>query len=423
MKSSNASRIDADDRDVGRETIKLLVVDDSRLQRRLLRSALDDPRYEVMEADSAEAALEICLATPPDIVLSDWVMPGNSGLDLCRDLRAAQGDKYIYFIVLTSKSEKGELARALREGADDFLSKPISGEELRGRLSAGERLLSIERELVEKNRLVNRTLDEMRAINEVLDRDLIEARKLQMSLVPRTSTRIGGASLSYMLQSSGHVGGDLVGEIRYSKDRVGIFSLDVSGHGIASALITARLDSWLSGERPGTNVALERSGDGIYMLPPSEICRRLNAMFMAEVDTEHYFTIAIADIDLRTRTVTICQAGHPHPALISAGGEVSFVGHGGFPIGLIEDAQYDDFEIRLGPGERVLLYSDGFTECPDPDGGQLDEDGLAALIARHNGERGDRLLAALRWELGMMVDDRDLPDDVSAALIEFQDSA
>ncbi|WOI55960.1 PP2C family protein-serine/threonine phosphatase [Palleronia sp. LCG004] len=404
------------------EALKLLVVDDSRLQRRLLLSALNDTRYEVTEADSAEAALEICRRSPPDIVLSDWVMPGKSGLDLCAELRALQGEKYIYFIVLTSKSEKGELARALREGADDFLSKPVSSEELRGRLQAGERLLSIERELTQKNRLVTETLEEMRAINEVLNRDLVEARKLQMSLVPKDTTRLGDAVMSYMLRPSGHIGGDLVGEIRFAPDRIGVFSLDVSGHGIASALITARLASWLSGNRPGSNVALERTGDTVSMLRPSETCRKLNDLFMAEMDTEHYFTIAIAEVNVVTRKVVFCQAGHPHPALITNDGGVRLLGNGGLPIGLVEQAEYEDCEITLGPGERLLMYSDGLTECPDPDGGMLDDAGLASIVRRHHDRSGKRLLEAIKWELLTLADTSDLPDDVSALILEFQSS-
>ncbi|MBJ3761564.1 SpoIIE family protein phosphatase [Maribius pontilimi] len=396
-----------------------MIVDDSRLQRRLLRSALQAERYEIVEADSAERAMELCEEDLPDIVLSDWIMSGQTGLDLCRAIRAKERDNYVYFIVLTSKSEKGELAKALREGADDFLSKPVSAEELRGRLSAGERLLAIERQLVAKNRMVTDTLQVMRSLNESLNRDLIEARKLQMSLVPRRTTEFPGGSVSYMLQSSGHVGGDLVGEFRFAEDRMGVFSLDVSGHGIASALITARLSASLSGNIPGQNVALQQDGDRLTMLRPSEICERLNTMFIQEIDTEHYFTIVIGEIDLKTRKMIFCQAGHPHPAVIDTDGRTRFVGGGGMPVGLIENATYEDFELDLAPGERLLLYSDGLTECPHPDGGMLDEDGLSDMIQRQHTRTGARFLDALKWELSRLVDDRDLPDDVSAAVIAF----
>lgn len=397
---------------------RLLVVDDSRVQRRILLSALTSSGYELMEAASAEAALEICRATPPRIVISDWMMPGMSGLDLCRALRGLDDDAYVYFVILTSKSEKEDLALALREGADDFLSKPLSGEELRARIAAGERLLQMSGELREKNRLISTTLEKVRDLNAALDRDLVEARKLQMSLVPRRPVRQGPWQISFDLQPSGHVGGDMVGSFPTEPGRIGLYALDVSGHGIASALITARLSSWLTGAEPESNIAHYRHASGPRMHPPDEVCRRLNARFIGDIGTDHYFTIVIGELDFATGRFVYCQAGHPHPLLQSADGRVAFEGAGGPPIGLLEDADFASAEVRIAPGARMLLYSDGITECPDPGGGMLDEEGLARLIKSRRDVSGEALLQAIRWELSGLVDDGEMPDDLSAVLIE-----
>lgn len=397
---------------------RLLVVDDSRLQRRILLSALSNSGYELVEAASAEEALEICRAAPPRIVISDWMMPGMSGLDFCRILRTMDDDSYIYFIILTSKSDKEDLALALREGADDFLSKPLSGEELRARIAAGERLLKVSGELREKNRIISTTLEKVRDLNAALDRDLVEARKLQMSLVPRCPVEQGPWRISFALQPSGHVGGDMIGTFATQPGRVGVYLLDVSGHGIASALITARLSSWLSGSDPESNMALTRTGAGVRMHSPDEVCRRLNTRFMGDIDTDHYFTIVLGEIDFATGQFTFCQAGHPHPLFQGKGGEVSFQGAGGPPIGLLEDADFAVGEVHLPPGSRILLYSDGITECPDPGGGMLDEEGLARLVRARRAMGGQSLLSAISWELSTMVDDGEMPDDLSAVLIE-----
>lgn len=399
---------------------RLLIVDDSRLQRRLLQSSLKESGFELLEAGSAEEALEICRKTPPEIIVSDWVMPGLNGLDFCSEVRRLEHDRYIYFIILTAKSEKGELAHALSHGADDFLSKPVSPDELRSRISAGLRILSIERELIEKNRLIGRTLDRMNEMHAALDRDLIEARKLQMSLVPRGTKLLDGAQIDFLFQPSGHIGGDLVGSFQSEPDRIGVYALDVSGHGIASALITARLSAWLTGNTPDQNLALTRREGRIAMKEPAEICRQLNELFMAEIDTEHYFTIAIAKIDMSTRTARICQAGHPHPLLQRAGGAIEFLGSGGLPIGLLPDAEYTQFEVAFEAGDRLLLYSDGLTECPLKGGGFLEDAGLAAILERNRDVRGADLIDRINWDLGNLVDDADLPDDLSAALLEFR---
>ena len=91
---------------------------------------------EVHCETSAEAALALCPTLAPDLVLSDWMMPGIDGLEFCRRFRALPRDSYGYFILLTSKSEKGEVARGLDAGADDYVTKPFHVEEVLARVRA-----------------------------------------------------------------------------------------------------------------------------------------------------------------------------------------------------------------------------------------------------------------------------------------------
>lgn len=407
------------ERDESATLDRILVVDDSALQRKILSASLRKWGFQVIEAPSGEDALELCRETQVDLILSDWMMPGMSGIEFCQAFRALGSEQYTYFILLTSKTDKGEIAEGLRIGADDFLSKPVSSEELRARITAGERILSIERELTKKNRLVTETLTEMRTLYEALDRDLGEARKLQLSLVPKGTVSYPEAAVSFLLQPSGHVGGDLVGQFPAGRDRVGLFSLDVSGHGIAAALVTARLAGWLKGSTPDQNVALAWEEGEIVMRPPEQVCGHLNILFNKEIDTEHYFTIALAEVDLVTGDVSLCQAGHPHPLIQRANSTLEYIGKGGLPIGLVDEADYTCVRDKLAPGDRMLLYSDGLTECPVPGGGMLDEDGLAMIMRRNRDVHGSQLLSAIAEELGHYVDHGDMPDDVSGVIIEF----
>ena len=132
---------------------RVLLVDDSRLQRRILAASLKKWGFEVVQAEGGEEALDICRAEPPDLIISDWLMPGLSGVEFCRALREEETDFYIYFLMLTSKSDKNEVAEALDAGADDFMTKPVNSDELRARISAGERILSVQRALFEKDRI------------------------------------------------------------------------------------------------------------------------------------------------------------------------------------------------------------------------------------------------------------------------------
>ncbi|PCD76409.1 fused response regulator/phosphatase [Pseudothioclava arenosa] len=382
------------------------------MQRRILSAQLARSGYEVIEAGSAEEGLTLCAERAPDIVLSDWVMPGMNGLEFCRAFRDQNRASYGYFVLLTSKNDKNEVAQGLESGADDFLSKPVNGEELRARLAAGERILTMERELRQKNRL-------LRAAQEAIERDLSEARKLQQSLIKERHRSFGAAEVTLMLRPSGHVGGDLVGFFPINARRVGLFGIDVSGHGIASALMTARIAGYLSGSSPEQNVALILSEFGIYDgRPPAEVAQHLNTLILEEMETESYFTLIYADVDLVSGDVCLVQAGHPHPAVQRADGTVEFLGQGGLPIGLLPMADYEQVTTVLAPGDRLFLMSDGITEAATPSGEMLCEDGLSRLMRDSAKLRGQAYLDALFWDLSEYTQGN-LVDDVSAVLFEF----
>lgn len=396
----------------------ILIVDDSRAQRRLLTHLLERWGRDVRAVASGAEALELLGRERIDLVITDWMMPGMDGPTLCRAFRASRGRTPGYIIMLTAKSDRDQVAEGLEAGADDFLTKPVHPAELRARLRTGQRILDTQRAVTSKNRLLNRALGDLKATHDALQRDLEEARKLQAALVPRTRIGVEGGEVSLLFRPSGKIGGDLVGVIPVSPSRLGVFSLDVAGHGIASALLVARVAGYLMPTTAEHNIALRDGGDGPDLRPPSEICARLNDLIASDTGAEHYLTMLFADCDLATGRCRIAQAGHPSPLLQTADGAVSFPAAFGMPIGLIEEADYEDHEITLAPGDRLLLFSDGVTECADGDGCQLDEEGLARLVGGLTGVRGtaftDRLCLALEHHAGS---DR-FEDDVSAALIE-----
>lgn len=403
----------------GEQAIRsVLIVDDSRLQRRILASLLARWGMQVHEAESGEAALSVLDETAVDLILSDWMMPGMSGVELCRRIRESDLERYVYFILLTSKSEQKAVTEGLINGADNYLVKPVNSDELRARIMAADRIIRVERELKETNHLVQNTLDELQTLYDSIDRDLVAARKLQQSLVPRRAIALPGATVSFLFQPCGHVSGDLVGHVPVSPERFGLFSLDVSGHGVAAAMITARLAAILGSAATDQNVALTVSGGRTTLRDPAEICARLNRRFLQEVQTEHYFTMVFADIDLTAGRVRFVQAGHPNPLVQSSDGRCAFVGTGGLPVGLVEEAEWEVTEITLNPGDRLFLYSDGVTECPLTDGTMLEEAGLQEIVSDAFPLSGERLLDLLNWRLHEILEGAGLPDDVSGVLLE-----
>ncbi len=533
-----------------------LIVDDSRAQRLIFAKHLQSWGYLVFEADTGRDALDLCRKASFDLILSDWMMPEMDGLEFCKAFREIEGDSYSYFILLTSKNEKDAVAEGLDMGADDFLSKPVSPPELRARISAGERLLAMERELrrargqlvaavealddgfvyfdaddrlvlanskfrefyphsapamvtgtsfeeilrlgveqgayveaigreeewlrarlamhragtgerkcqrltdgrvlqsveretadggrvglrvdvtelhaarenarkaeafaLEQNRELRKALDELQTLYDALDRDLIEARRLQQSLIQRREHEFEGATLSFMLQSSGHVGGDMVGMFRINPERIGIYAIDVSGHGVAAAMLGARIAGLFSGGDYTQNIVLTQNAvtGEVTACEPHEVATRINELMLKEFDTETYVTIAYADFDIDTGNLRVVQAGHPHPAIRRADGRVEFIGNGGLPVGLIRGADFSTIESNLGPGDKLFLYSDGITECANAEGDEFGEAGLCASFDKLSDTTGTAFLEALKWELANWAGNEEFEDDVSGALLE-----
>lgn len=398
----------------------VLVVDDSRAQRHVVSMQLHRWGYQVSECDSGLAALDLCRARDFDIILSDWMMPGMTGLDFCREFRALGRESYGYFILLTSKSEKAEIADGLEAGADDFLTKPVASNELRARLRAGERMLAMQAEVLAKNKVIVATLVELQKLYDSLDRDLIEARKLQQTLVRDRVRDYGWSKVSLLLRNSGRVGGDLVGSFSVDADRIVAYSIDVSGHGVASAMMTARLAGFLTGSSPDQNLAFGKGADGTHLLlPPETVVERFNRLMLDEIQAEQYFTIAYAVIDRARGLLSLVQAGHPHPVLVRADGTMEKLGQGGLPVGLIPDATFDRHDLPIGPGDRLVLFSDGFTECPLPSGDDFGEEGLAESLAKSAHLSGSDLLEALVWDLTQQAGSDSFPDDVSGVVVDL----
>lgn len=397
---------------------RVLVVDDSRAQRRLLTRALSRWGYCALEAESGAEALEICEAREISLVISDWMMPGMSGVEFCRAYREMSRGKPGYFILLTAQTETEFLAEGLESGADDFLSKPVSPVELKARLRAGERVVNAQRDLATKNTELSQALRRLSDAYSAIDRDLREARRFQEALVPERHVPFGPLDVSLLFRPSGHVGGDMVGYFPVCEGEFGVYSVDVSGHGVSSALMTARIASYFSATAPDRNIALRRMAGGYAMLPPHDVCENLNALLQDRRDSDQYLTMVLAHMMIETGEVTMCVAGHPSPILWRQGERPDFLQTFGTPLGLIETAELGRCTVRLEKDDRLMIYSDGITECPDPKSALLDEPGLARLLEKHAAHAGPELLARLVTSLEDYAGNAEFPDDLSAVLIE-----
>jgi two-component system, cell cycle response regulator len=127
--------------------MKVLIAEDSAVARVSLETTLSSLGYDCIVAEDGEAAWELFLACAPDVVISDWLMPGIDGDELCRRVREHPGPSYTYFILLTSLAAQAHVVRGMQAGADDYLKKPFDTDDLNARLIAAARVRALHERL------------------------------------------------------------------------------------------------------------------------------------------------------------------------------------------------------------------------------------------------------------------------------------
>ncbi len=149
--------------------LNVLIVDDDPVSRRVLEAFLSRWGYEVSQAENGAKALEkLASVDAPHLAILDWMMPGLDGVEVCRRLRAAERPFPLYLIVLTARGNSEDIVEGLRAGADDYVTKPFNREELRARVQAGERVLTLQNKLRERVRELEAALAKVQTLQGLL---------------------------------------------------------------------------------------------------------------------------------------------------------------------------------------------------------------------------------------------------------------
>ena len=418
MKSVNPAPLKAPSPPPAPQRRNALLAGPEGMCRTRLCEILSQAGYDCTTADTAAAAMVAIEAGPPDLVLAVAGLPDGTGLGLCRDFRARPCPHHGYFLLLTPDCGEAAMAEALEAGVDDFLALPVSRPELLARLAAAARMRRIEDDLRASNARLRAAMTQLSETQAAMERDLREARKLQQGLVRERSGRFGPVDISLLLRPAGHIGGDLVGFFPISDEWLGIYALDVSGHGVTAALLTAQLSVHLSSSSD-LNVALRAAQGGIDQRGPGALAHFFNGMMLEEMNTDSYFTMIYAELNHTTGQLRMVQAGHPHPVIQRADGSVERIGRGGMPIGVFDKPIFDEMELQLMPGDRLLITSDGVTEAAAPGGDQLGDEGLQAILRTNAFLSGHGFLESMAWSVSEFSRGERL-DDVSAVLIEHR---
>jgi len=332
---------------------KILVVDDNEMNRDMLSRRLARRGLMVEVAEDGSRALEMIESGDFDLVLLDIMMPGIDGYEVLERVRREHGAMDLPIIMATARSESEDVVRALKIGANDYVTKPFDFPVVMARVRT-QITLKISR-------------DELARAHRRMKKDLEAAARIQQTLLPPKEPEVRGARCAWRYVPCDELAGDTLGVVSLDQEQTGLYVLDVSGHGVPAALLSFTLSRMISETAPGSSPLRTGGPDGEVPADPDEVMLELSRLFPHDPETRKYFTMVYGLYDARNRVFSYCSAGHTPLVHVPVVGEPSLFETTGPPVALIPPIlgapSYSTREISLQPGDRLYLLSDGLPEA------------------------------------------------------------
>ncbi|AWJ84548.1 regulator [Azospirillum sp. TSH58] len=374
---------------------RVLIADDSAFNRKTLTRFLQWAGItQVAFASSAEEVMERLESFAPDLLLLDAAMPRMDGIGVCRSLRGDPRWRDLPILMQSALHSDQMRTVCFSAGATDLIAKPINPGECIARV----------RYHLERRSMVQ----ELRAFHERVERDLRQARAMQLALVPEPAelaalAERNGLTVDPVFRASDEIGGDFWTAFEFDGTCVGVFAADLSGHGIAAAINAFRLHTLLTRTPP------EEVRD------PARLLRQLNLRLCEILPLGQFATAFYGVIDRADDTLLYAAAASPSPLLANGDGFQPLDASGPL-LGAFPDSAYTNRRVPLRRGDGLFLYSDGLSEARNAEGAMLGEDGLLRLAERAVADAPDRPLPALMTRHAAAHGER-LHDDVTALWI------
>lgn len=395
----------------------LLIVEDNPLVGNLLSRWLTERGHSVSLCDNGLLAVELMAsggfeAGGFDLILLDVGVPGLDGFDVLSTIRTKYTATTLPIIMATALGQSELIVKALEMGANDYVTKPY---DLAVLLARVQTQLTLKR-MVEQQTLLKQNLAERNAAleqaNHLMKMDLQAAARVQEALLPPSGTVIPGLNLAWSFRPCEHLAGDTLNVFPLDSDHVGLYLLDVTGHGVPAALLSVHLSLILSPARDPSSFLMNKGSPA----SPAIVINTLNRRF-AGLNSEQYFTLFYGVLNRHNGEFRYACAGHPGPVLLSTHSGNNILPPSGPPVGIVEN-EYDEHTLFLKPTDRLYLYSDGVTEAMNAEKVQFGTERLINLLVRELGASLDKslevlLLAIEEWHGGHSR------DDISVLAVEF----
>jgi sigma-B regulation protein RsbU (phosphoserine phosphatase) len=376
---------------------QILIVDDDAAMQILLSRALTKSGYEIILAKDGEEGLNKAKEIKPALIICDWLMPGLTGLEVCRHVKANPQLATTFFILLTSRVSIEDRVRGLDAGSDDFLCKPIDLQELKARVRAGLRLHQLSEDLQRQKQL--------------LEAELAEAAEYVASILPEPLTN-SFVSIDVRFLPSRQLGGDSFDYFWLDSEHLAIYLLDVSGHGLRAALPSISV----------VNLLRSRNLNQVNYYQPSNVLTQLNYTFQMTQHNDKYFTIWYGVYHIFKRELVYASAGHPPAILLSIDARQHLreqrLSTRGIPIGIFPEESYQDSYCSIEPQSTLYLFSDGVYELNQGGGNIWGLDNFVEVLRQHKNQ-SEADLEQILERVKIQNISNNFDDDLSLMQIDF----
>lgn len=376
------------------QNIKILIVDDEPINLQVLVNILSRQNYAITQASNGQEALRLIDQNlKPDIILLDVMMPKMTGYEVTKTLRKRFPANELPILLLTAKTQVQDIITGLNSGANDYLSKPVTKDELLARLSTQINICRL------------------RSENLRMSAELEVTRKLQQMMLPKESElrEIDGLDIAGFMEPAEEVGGDYYDVLQH-KGSVKIGIGDVTGHGLESGVLMLMAQ---------TAVRTLMESD---QTDPVQFLDILNRTLYGNIQRINpYKNMTLALLDYADGLLKI-SGQHEEIIVVKSGGKVERIDtkNLGFPIGLEENIA--DFiaseQVQLNPGDVVVLYTDGITDAFDINQEQYGLNRIIELVSNNYQHSAQQIREIVIEDVRRHIGQEKVFDDITLVVIK-----
>lgn len=336
--------------------IKILVADDEEDIRLNLCDVLELEGFDILQATNGNESLNILKNETPDIIISDLMMPEKTGLEFLEE--KGKRENKIPVIIMTAFGTIEYAVKAMKMGAVDFITKPIDYDYMFAVIKRVLRTVELEKKVQDQQ--------------QQMIEDLHLAGTIQKAVLPNP---IDNQYLSFQFRFEPmiEIGGDHISMHAYNDEHITLGVFDVTGHGVSASIVANMVHNELI-----NRLKQER--------PPSNVVDLLNRYVVRTIgDTKMFLTLILCDIDVASKQMTVCNAGHPDLMICrEKDNTIERIGSHVPPVGFSGNISSDNMEtkVQLNSGDRIVMYTDGFPETENKDGEQLRVSGFENIVEK-----------------------------------------